>query len=169
MPHQQPHHHMAPPPPDYSLGPHGMVSEPDYRSQPGMYPGAVQSTAGGPYAPSQQQMYGDMENMYGYAPMPPQQVSSSQPLRSSATFLEFLFLGWIHPVAHTRITMSCVRQALNDLFWCQNFPSSSRGFLVLVFFSAPPTTTVVGDTISHHILTQAHHPRSESDLNAAQT
>lgn len=95
---QQQAHHMAahaqqqpPPPSDYLSGAHhGIGHEQDYRSQapapPGMYPpgNAVQSSAAagaygqpphpGPQQPSHQPpLYSDMENMYGYASMGPQQ------------------------------------------------------------------------------------------------
>ena len=94
---QQQAHHMAAhaqqqqPPSDYlSSAHHGIGHEQDYRSQapppPGMYPpgNAVQSSAvAGPYGQpphpgsqqaSHQPLYSDMENMYGYASMGPQQV-----------------------------------------------------------------------------------------------
>ena len=70
---QQQQHPHAMAPPDYpSLGPHNM--NPDYRQQPGMYTAPVQSGPGGAYGQPQQQIYGDMEGMYGYPGMPPQQV-----------------------------------------------------------------------------------------------
>ncbi|KZF21205.1 histone-fold-containing protein [Xylona heveae TC161] len=68
--HGAPQHHMAPP--DYtSLGQHALPTEQDYRAQAGMYAGAVQSDPTGAYGQPPQQMF---EGMYGYAPMPPQQM-----------------------------------------------------------------------------------------------
>ncbi|EEH43243.1 transcriptional activator HAP5 [Paracoccidioides brasiliensis Pb18] len=62
-------HHLGPP--DYGpLGQHPMGPEQDYRQQPGMYGGAVQSDPGA-YGQPQPQMF---ENMYAsYSHMPPQQ------------------------------------------------------------------------------------------------
>ena len=79
---QPPPHHMAgPPPPEYGLGPHGISTEQDYRAQPGIYSsGPVHSSAAAAAAANAythqqpQQMYGEMEGMYGYPTMPPQQV-----------------------------------------------------------------------------------------------
>ena len=80
---QPPPHHMAgPPPPEYGLSSHGISTEQDYRAQPGMYSGgpvhssAAAAAAANAYAHQQQpqQMYGEMEGMYGYPTMPSQQV-----------------------------------------------------------------------------------------------
>lgn len=65
------HGHM--PPPDYTIG-HGLGQEQDYR-QPMYAAPQVQPGPPGPYgAPQQQQIYGDIENIYGYPPMQAQQV-----------------------------------------------------------------------------------------------
>ncbi|KAI9842526.1 MAG: hypothetical protein M1838_003098 [Thelocarpon superellum] len=64
----------AMPPPDYALGAHGMAQEQDYRQQGGLYSGPVQPGPGGPYGQPQQQMYPEMENMYSYPQMAPQQM-----------------------------------------------------------------------------------------------
>jgi nuclear transcription factor Y, gamma len=93
-PPQQPGHaqqqHALPPQEPY-LGPHGMTQDQDYR--PGMYPPGVQPGPQGAYGQPQAPMYGgEMEGMYGYTPMPPQQVSridslrgqSSSPIRKSS-------------------------------------------------------------------------------------
>jgi hypothetical protein len=64
-------HAMAPP--DYgSLG-HGLAPEQDYR-QPNMYQGQVQPGPVPAYGQPQPHMYTDMEGIYGYPPMQPQQV-----------------------------------------------------------------------------------------------
>lgn len=77
---QQPHH-MGPP--DYgSLSQHAIGQEQDYRQQPGMYAGAVQSDPG--YGQPQPQMF---EGMYGYSHIPPQQVSFRCPPRSTFSTL----------------------------------------------------------------------------------
>lgn len=68
--HQPQQHAMAPP--DYSLG-HSLAAEQDYR-QPGMYPGQVQPGPVTPYGQAPPHMYGEIEGMYGYPPMQPQQV-----------------------------------------------------------------------------------------------
>jgi nuclear transcription factor Y, gamma len=65
-----PQHPMAPP--DYTLG-HGIPQEQDYR-QPTMYAGQVQAGPAAAYGQAPQHMYGEMEGMYGYPPMQPQQV-----------------------------------------------------------------------------------------------
>ncbi|KAI9757853.1 MAG: hypothetical protein M4579_003289 [Chaenotheca gracillima] len=99
---QQPHHPQQAPQqqqqqqhpsmhPDYaSLGSHGMGQEPpqDYRSQPaGIYgqpgagpPGAYGQPGPGPGPPGGG-MYGDLEGMYGYPPMGPQQIYQMPPQR----------------------------------------------------------------------------------------
>jgi len=59
-------------PPDYSIGPHGLAQEHDYR--PNMYSAQVQPGPAPPYGGPQQQMYGEMEGIYGYPPMQAQQV-----------------------------------------------------------------------------------------------
>ncbi|KAJ5972666.1 CCAAT-binding factor complex subunit HapE [Penicillium vulpinum] len=65
----QPHQHMGPA--DYaSLGQHGMPQEQEYRPQPAMYPGAVQSDPNAAYGQPQSQMF---EGMYAYPHLPPQQ------------------------------------------------------------------------------------------------
>ena len=64
------------PPPDYSLG-HGLAPEQDYRQQPNMYSAQVQPGPAAAYGAPQQQMYGEIEGMYGYPPMQAQQVCDS--------------------------------------------------------------------------------------------
>ncbi|KAI9844091.1 MAG: hypothetical protein M1837_005805 [Sclerophora amabilis] len=89
QPHPQPQHPMAHP--DYaSLGSHGMGPEPaDYRPQPGIYGGQVQPGPGPAYGqpgPQPTGMYGEMEGMYGYPAMAPQQKnqkSSGGPANST--------------------------------------------------------------------------------------
>jgi nuclear transcription factor Y gamma len=66
-----PQHAMAPP--DYPLG-HGLAPEQDYRQQPNMYAGQVQPGPTTAYGQAPPHMYGEMEGMYGYPPMQPQQV-----------------------------------------------------------------------------------------------
>ncbi|KFY22569.1 hypothetical protein V491_02764 [Pseudogymnoascus sp. VKM F-3775] len=68
--HQPQQHAMAPP--DYSLG-HSLAPDQDYR-QPAMYPGQVQPGPVGAYGQAPPHMYGEMEGMYAYPPMPPQQM-----------------------------------------------------------------------------------------------
>ncbi|KAI9697900.1 MAG: hypothetical protein M1836_004252 [Candelina mexicana] len=72
--HPQHQHQM--PPPDYSsLGQHPMPQEQDYRTQPGIYAAPVQPGPPSAYGqPPQPGMYGEMEGMYGYPPMAPQQI-----------------------------------------------------------------------------------------------
>ncbi|KAJ5882192.1 uncharacterized protein N7529_000864 [Penicillium soppii] len=65
----QPHQHMGPA--DYgAMGQHGMPQEQEYRQQPAMYPGAVQSDPTAAYGQPQAQMF---EGMYAYPHLPPQQ------------------------------------------------------------------------------------------------
>jgi len=59
-------------PQEYSIGPHGLAPEHDYR-QPNMYSAQVQPGPAPPYGGPQQQMYGEMEGIYGYPPMQAQQ------------------------------------------------------------------------------------------------
>lgn len=69
---QHPQHPHPMGPPDYgSLGQHAMAPEQDYRSQPTMYPGPVQSDPASAYGQPQPQMF---EGMYGYSHLPTQQV-----------------------------------------------------------------------------------------------
>jgi nuclear transcription factor Y gamma len=76
----QPGHpgHQAMPPPDYALG-HGLAPEQDYRQQPNMYAAQVQAGQPAAYGAPQPQMYGEMENIYGYSQMQAQQVSVPRP------------------------------------------------------------------------------------------
>jgi nuclear transcription factor Y gamma len=74
---QQAQHGMGPP--DYAgLANHPMNPESDYRTQPGMYTGAVQSGAPGGYGQPGQPIYGEMDGMYGYTPISQQQVRAKQ-------------------------------------------------------------------------------------------
>ncbi|KAI9810952.1 MAG: hypothetical protein M1827_005683 [Pycnora praestabilis] len=74
--HPQHQHPMAPPPDYGSLNQHAMPQEPEqYQPPPRMYANAVPSAPPGAYGQSQQQeIYGQMEGMYGYPAMPPQQM-----------------------------------------------------------------------------------------------
>ncbi|KAK3901922.1 transcriptional activator HAP5 [Staphylotrichum tortipilum] len=58
--------------PDYTLGAHNMGPEADYRQPQTMYPGQVQPGAPA-YGQPQAQMY-NVDDMYTYGAMPPQQV-----------------------------------------------------------------------------------------------
>lgn len=65
--------HMGPA--DYgSLSQHGIPPDQEYRPQPAMYPGAVQSDPTAAYGQPQSQMF---EGMYAYPHLPPQQVRFS--------------------------------------------------------------------------------------------
>ena len=66
--------HAMPPPDSYNIG-HSLAPEQDYRGQGNMYAAQVQPGAAAPYGAPQQQMYGEMEGMYGYPPMQGQQVN----------------------------------------------------------------------------------------------
>ncbi len=70
--HPPQQHAMAPP--DYSLG-HGLGPEQDYR-QSGMYGGQVQPGPTAAYGQAPTHMYGEIEGMYGYPQMQPQQVNT---------------------------------------------------------------------------------------------
>lgn len=61
----------------YGMAEHGQP-ELDYRQQQAMYPGQVQAAPPQGYGQPQAQMYGEIENMYGYTTMPPQPVSYSR-------------------------------------------------------------------------------------------
>jgi hypothetical protein len=65
-------HPMAPA--GYGMPEHGQA-ELDYRQSQAMYPGQVQAAPPQGYGQPQAQMYGEIENMYGYSTMPPQPVS----------------------------------------------------------------------------------------------
>jgi len=52
---------------------HGLAQEPDYRSG-NMYAAQVQPNPAASYGAPAQQMYGEMEGIYGYPPMQAQQV-----------------------------------------------------------------------------------------------
>jgi len=69
--HGQSSHQIGPT--DYGLAGHAIGPEQDYR-QPGMYPGQVQAPPPAPYGQAQPPMYGEIEGMYGYSTMQPQQV-----------------------------------------------------------------------------------------------
>jgi nuclear transcription factor Y gamma len=78
---QQPHQAM--PPPDSYIG--HLAPDQDYRQQPGsMYAAQVQPGPAAPYGAPQEQMYPEMQGMYGYQPMQAQQVytPSSMPQRT---------------------------------------------------------------------------------------
>ncbi|KAI9785020.1 MAG: hypothetical protein M1839_001217 [Geoglossum umbratile] len=68
--HAQPQHALSTQEPYL---PHGMAQDQDYR--PGMYPPGVQPSPQGAYGQPQAPIYGgEIEGMYGYTPMPPQQM-----------------------------------------------------------------------------------------------
>ena len=70
VPHAQHQQHPMGPPDYGSLGQHPMAAEQEYRPQPTMYPGPVQSDPA--YGQPQPQMF---EGMYAYPHLPAQQVS----------------------------------------------------------------------------------------------
>jgi histone H3/H4 len=87
-------HPMAPA--QYGMPEHGQ-GELDYRQPAAMYPGQVQAAPQQPYGQPQAQMYGEIDNMYGYSTMPPPQVSviafcssftSSNPPKSALYYSE---------------------------------------------------------------------------------
>ncbi len=66
--------HNAMPPPDYGISAsHGIPQADDYRGN--MYAAQVQPGPPAAYGAPGQQMYGEMEGIYGYPPMQAQQVS----------------------------------------------------------------------------------------------
>jgi len=86
---QQPGHGGQMPPPDYTMG-HALAQEPDYR-QSNMYATQVQPGPAAAYGAPPQQMYSEMEGIYGYPPMQAQQViphpsAPSHPLGSAEGF-----------------------------------------------------------------------------------
>ncbi len=70
IPQQGPPQHM--PPPDYTIS-HGLQPE-DYRNQGNMYTTQVQPGPPAPYGAPGPQMYNEMEGIYGYPSMQPQQA-----------------------------------------------------------------------------------------------
>ncbi|OLN81511.1 Transcriptional activator HAP5 [Colletotrichum chlorophyti] len=62
---------------DYGLAGHALGPDQDYRQNPNMYSGQVQAGPSAPYGQAQQPMYGEIEGMYGYGAMPPQQPPMS--------------------------------------------------------------------------------------------
>lgn len=75
---QPPNHSSSHPmgPTDYMSG-HALAPDQDYRQNPNMYPGQVAAGPSAPYGQAQPPppMYGEMEGMYPYSAMQPQQVS----------------------------------------------------------------------------------------------
>lgn len=63
-------------PADY-MGGHHLAAEQDYRQSTNLYPGQVPQAPSAPYGQAQTpgSMYGDMEGMYPYSTMQPQQVA----------------------------------------------------------------------------------------------
>ncbi|PHH58626.1 hypothetical protein CDD81_5022 [Ophiocordyceps australis] len=63
---------------DY-MGSHHLAADQDYRQNPSMYPGQVPQPPSAPYGQAQAPpaMYGDMEGMYPYSAMQPQQAPMS--------------------------------------------------------------------------------------------
>lgn len=84
----QPANHASHPmaPADY-MGGHHMPTEQDYRQNPSMYPGQVPQPPAAPYGQAQAppSMYGEMEGMYPYSAMQPQQVRRGILRRDFAT------------------------------------------------------------------------------------
>ncbi|KND92632.1 Transcriptional activator HAP5 [Tolypocladium ophioglossoides CBS 100239] len=76
----QPANHGSHPmtPADY-MGGHHLAAEQDYRQNPNMYPGQVPQAPSAPYGQAQApaSMYGEMEGMYPYSAMQPQQAPMS--------------------------------------------------------------------------------------------
>ena len=72
QPSHQQQHHIGPP--DYSLGTNSIAPDQEYRLQPSMYAQHVPSDPTNAYGQSQQQAF---DGIYGYQPMPPQQVCPS--------------------------------------------------------------------------------------------
>jgi histone H3/H4 len=62
---QHPQHHLGAP--EYALSQHPIPQDQDYRNQPGMYPGAVQSDPGA-YGQPQPQMFDGMYTAYSHLP-----------------------------------------------------------------------------------------------------
>jgi len=77
---QAPNHSSSHPmgPADY-MGGHALAAEQDYRQNPNMYPGPVPPGPSGAYGQAQpsHSMYGEMEGMYPYSAMQPQQAPMS--------------------------------------------------------------------------------------------
>merc|ERR1712000_536075 len=77
------HGTMPPAPPGHSLGPgdymgtHSMAPEQEYRQNAGMYSGQVPPGPAPSYGQAQPQMYGEIEGMYPYPGMQPQQAPMS--------------------------------------------------------------------------------------------
>ncbi|KFA65478.1 hypothetical protein S40285_00436 [Stachybotrys chlorohalonatus IBT 40285] len=75
----QPANHSSHPmgPADY-MGGHALGPDQDYRQNPNMYPGQVPPGPSAPYGQAQApNMYNEMEGMYGYSAMQPQQAPMS--------------------------------------------------------------------------------------------
>ncbi|KAL9022165.1 MAG: hypothetical protein Q9185_000679 [Variospora sp. 1 TL-2023] len=67
--HQQPQHHIAHS--EYPIANQSMPHDQDYRPQPGIYASHVPQDPSSAYGQPPQQIF---EGMYGYTPMPPQQI-----------------------------------------------------------------------------------------------
>ncbi|KAK3357713.1 histone-fold-containing protein [Lasiosphaeria hispida] len=79
-----PNHGQHPMGPEYGgLGGHAIAPDADYRQAQNMYPGQVQPGAPAPYGQPQAPMY-NVDDMYGYSTMPPQQVCASSPKPSNS-------------------------------------------------------------------------------------
>ena len=74
IPQQPGSQHNMPPPQNYALGGHGLAPDQEYPQQPNMYSTPVQPGPGAAYGAPGQQMYNEMEGIYGYPPMQAQQV-----------------------------------------------------------------------------------------------
>ncbi|KAF4629908.1 hypothetical protein G7Y89_g8227 [Cudoniella acicularis] len=76
-----PAQHM-PPQQSYAINPgHGLAPDQDYPQQPNMYSAQVQPGPAPPYGAPGQQMYNEMEGIYGYPAMQPQQMYHVQQQR----------------------------------------------------------------------------------------
>jgi hypothetical protein len=99
----------AMPPPDYALG-HGLPPEQDYRQQPNIYAGPVPPGPATAYGQAPPHMYGEMEGMYGYPPMQPQQVLYCHyPILISTKILRCIMCPnapKIHPLARTLVIVT---------------------------------------------------------------
>lgn len=88
-----PNHGQHPMGADYAgMGGHAIAPDADYRQAQTMYPGQVQPGAPAPYGQPQAPMY-NVEEMYGYGAMPPQQVSSTTPTFSDLIHVSLLTPG----------------------------------------------------------------------------
>ncbi|KAI9718975.1 MAG: hypothetical protein M1812_003860 [Candelaria pacifica] len=121
QPSQQghPQHQHQMPPPDYSsLGQHPLPQEQDYRTQPGIYAAPVQPAPPGAYGqPPQPGMYGEMEGMYGYPPMGPQQEGRFTKSVTVGTILPVIKIQAIIILAMRAAKEKTTRKAKETMMW----------------------------------------------------